>query len=103
MPHIVRRLSIVVIIVALCLAALAFSQAQQQTAARSARPVAPAAQAAKDSCWGRSPCSEDHRPPIAFKEDWMDPTPGVPTDYKDKDMDSHLQNKNLQPGRYGLG
>ena len=33
----------------------------------------------------------------------MDATPGVPTDYKDKDLDSHLQNKNLQHGRYGLG
>lgn len=100
MLHIVRRLSIVTI-VALCLVTFAFAQAQQQ--ARPAGQAAPAAQAAKDSCWGRSPCLEDHRPPVAFREDWTDPTPGVPSDYKDKDLDAHLQNKNLQHGWYGLG
>ena len=72
MFHTVRRLSIVTTIVAFCLAAVAFAQAQQQTAPRSAGQADPAAQAAKDSCWGRSPCLEDHRPPVAFREDWMD-------------------------------
>jgi len=100
MLRIVPRLSTVTIFVALCFAALAFAQAQQQAAPR---PAGPAAQAAKDSCWGRSPCSEDHRPLLAFREDWMDATPGVPTDYKDKDLDAHLQNKNLTHGRYGTG
>jgi hypothetical protein len=89
----------VTFVVALCLAVLAFAQAQEQTASRSAGQVAPAAQAAKDSCSGRSPCLEDHRPPVAFREDWMDATPGVPTDYKDKDLDSHLQNDSRFPRR----
>src|SRR3989454_7176615 len=93
MLQIVRRLFIVTI-VGLCLVTFAFAQASQQ--ARPAGQAAPAAQAAKDY-------PEDHRPPVAFREDWMDATPGVPTDYKDKDLDSHLQNKNLQHGRYGLG
>jgi len=92
MPHILRRL-LIVTIVALGLVTFAFAQAQQQSPARQA---APAAQPAKDY-------PEDHRPPVAFREDWTDPTPGVPTDYKDRDLDSHLQNKNLQHGRYGLG
>src|SRR6266850_1844705 len=74
MLHSVCRLSIA-IIVALCLVTFAFAQAQQQ--ARPAGQAVPAAQAAKDY-------PEDHRPPIAFREDWTDPTPGVPTDYKDK-------------------
>ena|SRR2546422_4080823 len=86
MPHIVRRLSVVVV-VALCVVVFALAKAQQQTRS--------GAQAAKDTCWGKTPCPEDHRPPVAFREDWMDGTPGVPTDYKDKDLDAHLQNKNL--------
>src|SRR2546425_3281295 len=93
MLQIVRRLFVVTIVV-LCLVTFAFAQAQQQ--ARPAGQAAPAAQPAKDY-------PEDHRPPVAFREDWTDPTPGVPTDYKDRDLDSHLQNKNLQHGRYGLG
>src|SRR5439155_13707837 len=92
MPHILRR-SLIVTMAGLCLVTFAFAQAQQQSPARQA---APAAQAAKDY-------PEDHRPPVAFREDWTDPTPGVPADYKDRDLDSHLQNKNLQHGRYGLG
>ena len=100
MFHIARRLSIVTI-AALCLGTFALAQEQQQ--ARPAGQAPPGGQAAKDSCWGRSPCVEDHRPPVAFREDWTDPTPGVPFDYKDKDLDAHLQNKNLQHGRYGLG
>jgi len=90
-----------VAIVALCIVIFAFAKGQQQ--ARPAGQAAPAAQAATDTCWGKTPCPEDHRPPVAFREDWTDPTPGVPTDYKDRDLDSHLQNKNLQHGRYGLG
>src|SRR2546427_6058750 len=92
MLHIPRRLTIATI-VALCLVTFALAQAQQQ-----GRPAgqASAAQPAKDY-------PEDHRPPVAFREDWMDATPGVPTDYKDKDLDAHLQNKNLQHSRYGLG
>lgn len=100
MLHSVRRLSIVSI-AALCLVPHAFAQTQQQ--ARPAGQAAPARQAAPDNCWGKSPCLEDHRPPVAFREDWTDPTPGVPTAYLDRDLDSHLQNKNLQHGRYGLG
>src|SRR6266516_2585531 len=100
MLHIVRRLSMVAI-VALCIVIFAFAKAQQQ--ARPAGQAAAAAQAAKDTCWGKTPCPEDHRPPVAFREDWTDATPGVPTDYKDKDLDAHLQNKNLTMVRYGAG
>ncbi len=100
MRHIVRRLSMVAI-VALCIVIFAFAKAQQQ--ARPAGQAAAAAQAAKDTCWGKTPCPEDHRPPVAFREDWTDATPGVPTDYKDKDLDAHLQNKNLTMVRYGAG
>src|SRR5438552_1042415 len=100
MLYIVRRLSSAAV-VALCLVIVASAQAQQQ--ARLAGQASPAAQAAKDTCWGKTPCPEDHRPPVAFREDWMDATPGVPTDYKDKDLDAHLQNKNLTMVRYGAG
>src|SRR3989449_11597060 len=93
MLQIVRRLFIVTI-VGLCLVTFAFAQASQQ--ARPAGQAAPAAQAVKDY-------PEDHRPPVAVREDWMDATPGVPTDYKDKDLDAHLQNKNLTMVRYGAG
>jgi hypothetical protein len=64
------------------LAAVAFLQAQQP---------APA------------PHIDDNRPAVAFKEDWMDPTPGVPTDYHVKELNNHLQNKNMEHGWYGLG
>ncbi len=81
----------------LCLAALAFGQAQQQAPARDPNsPEARAAAAARDY-------PEDHRPPVAFHEDWKDATPGVPTDYHDKDLNAHLQNSNLQHGWYGAG
>ena len=33
----------------------------------------------------------------------MDPTPGVPTDYHVKELNNHLQNKNMEHGWYGLG
>src|SRR5438034_10999066 len=95
MLRIVRSFSVVVI-VALCVGIFAFAKVQQQI--RPAGQGGPAAEAAKDTCWGRTPCPEDHRPLVAFREDWMDATPGVPTDYKDKDLDAHLQNKNLQHG-----
>jgi len=97
MLHIIHRLSILAS--AVLFSVSAFAQAQQSAPAAQAAGKQPA----KDSCWGRSPCVEDHRPPVAFREDWMDATPGVPTDYKDKDLDSHLQNKNLQHSRYGTG
>src|SRR5437016_14257026 len=100
MVYMVRRLSVVAI-VALCLTTVAFAQGQQQ--ARPAGQAAPAAQAAKDTCWGKTPCPEDHRPPVAFREDWTDATPDVPTDYKDKDLDAHLQNKNRTMVRSGPG
>src|SRR3989442_12500818 len=92
MLHIARRLTVGTM-AALCLVTFALAQAQQQGRLAG---QASAAQPAKDY-------PEDHRPPIAFREDWMDATPGVPTDYKDKDLDAHLQNKNLQHSRYGLG
>ena len=100
MLRIVRSFSVVVI-VALCVGIFAFAKVQQQI--RPAGQGGPAAEAAKDTCWGRTPCPEDHRPLVAFREDWMDATPGVPTDYKDKDLDAHLQNKNLTMVRYGAG
>ena len=122
MTQFVRWLSIVAI-GALCLAAtFAFAQAQQQQAAPAGQPAGPAPQAAaagraggaegrrataeelaRDTCWQISPCPEDRRPPVAFKEDWMDPTPGQPVDYKDTNLDAHLQNKNLTMVRYGIG
>src|SRR5947207_385795 len=58
MGYIVRTLSIVAI-VALCLTTVAFAQGQQQ--ARPAGQAAPAAQAAKDTCWGKTPCPEAGR------------------------------------------
>ena len=73
-----------VYIAPLCLAATALAQS------------APAPKAPPDY-------PEDHRPPLAFREDWKDATPGVPTDYHDRDLNSHLQNANLQHGWYGKG
>ena len=109
---------VTVVVIALCYAALSFAQAPQ--AARPASqtnkedPTAgpqgtgpngrtTAAAAKPDTCWQHTPCVEDHRPPLAFREDWMDATPGVPTDYKDRDLDAHLQNKFLTMVRYGTG
>src|SRR5215216_32386 len=122
MTHFVRRLSIVTII-ALCLVAtFAFAQAQQQQTRPAGQAAGPTPQAAaparpegaqgrpataeelsRDTCWQRTPCLENHRPPVAFREDWMDPTPGKAVDYKDTDLDAHLQNKNLTMVRYGIG
>jgi len=122
MTHLVRWLSTVAII-ALCLAAtFVFAQAQQQQARPAGQPAGPAPQAAapsraggaegrpatadelsKDTCWQKTPCLENHRPPVAFREDWMDATPGKAVDYKDTNLDAHLQNKNLTMVRYGIG
>jgi hypothetical protein len=62
-----------------------------------------AAQPAPDTCWQHTPCYEDHRPSLAFREDWTDATPNIPADYKDRDLDAHLQNKFLTMVRYGTG
>src|SRR2546429_9666902 len=100
MLRIVRRFSVVVI-VALCVGIFAFAKVQQQI--RPAGQGGPAAEGAKETCWGKTPCPEDHRPPVAFKEDWMGATPGGATGYKNKDLDGHLQNKKLTHVRYGAG
>ncbi len=73
----------------LCFAAAALAQAPAATGGK-----APAA---------LPDYPEDHRPPVAFHEDWKDATPGVPTDYHDRDLNAHLQNSNLQHGWYGKG
>ena len=114
MRRIVRTLTFVTI-VALGIAAVGVTQAQQQApgprpqAAAPSRPggaegrPATAEDLSRDYCWGRSPCWENGRPPIAFREDWTDPTPDQPVDYKDTDLDAHLQNENLTMVRYGIG
>ena len=91
MLRIVRRLSIGTI-VTICLVTFAFTEAQQQ--AEPAGQAAPAAQGgqqetpgsrpptadelSQDRCWNRSPCWENRRPPVAFKEDWTDENAGQP-------------------------
>ena len=82
------RWSLIVAIFAAFFVVRSFSQAQQQQQPAPARQAAgPQPQAAapsrpegargrpataeelsRDTCWNRSPCYEDHRPPVAFKE-----------------------------------
>ncbi len=111
------RMSSIATTVALCFVSFTFAEAQQQ--AEPAGQAAPAAQGgqqetpgsrpptadelSQDRCWNRSPCWENRRPPVAFKEDWTDPNAGQPYDYKDRDLDAHLQNNNLTMVRYGVG
>ena len=98
MTHFVRWLFVVAIITMCLIGAFAFAQGQQQQAGPTPQAAAPSRaggaegrpatpeQLKEDRCWNRTPCVENHRPPVAFKEDWFDKTPGQAVDYKDTDL-----------------
>ena len=104
---------------ALTVAALTFAQAPQATqpqgqTAQQDPTVGPqgagpngrnpnAAAPKPDTCWQHTPCYEDRRPQLVFHESWTDATPDISADYKDHDLDAHLQNKFLTMVRYGTG